>query len=144
MHVAAKTHFPHFLPVVLAELRVHTKDECVFGYFFKSIYPLLKDDCFTEFCCFLSNLSMNQPQVYIYSFPFEPPSHLPPHPTPIGWYGAPVWVPWDKEQIPFGYLFYIWETVSDFIFGAPKSLQMVTAAMKLKDAYSLEGKLWPT
>ena len=35
----------------------------------------------------------------------------------------------------------IGETVSDFIFGAPKSLQMVTAAMKLKDAYSLEGKL---
>ena len=39
------------------------------------------------------------------------------------------------------------ETVSDFIFwweGAPKSLQMVTAAMKLKDTYSLEGNLWPT
>ena len=34
------------------------------------------------------------------------------------------------------------ETLSDFILGgAPKSLQMVTAAMKLKDAYSLEGKL---
>ena len=33
------------------------------------------------------------------------------------------------------------ETVSDFIFWAPKSLQMVTAAMKLKDVYSLEGKL---
>ena len=33
------------------------------------------------------------------------------------------------------------ETVSDFILGAPKSLQMVTAAMKLKDAYSLEEKL---
>ena len=33
------------------------------------------------------------------------------------------------------------ETVADFIFGAPKSLQMVIAAMKLKDAYSLEGKL---
>ena len=33
------------------------------------------------------------------------------------------------------------KTVSDFILGAPKSLQMVTAAMKLKDAYSLEGKL---
>ena len=33
------------------------------------------------------------------------------------------------------------ETVSDFIFLAPKSLQMVTAAMKLKDAYSLEEKL---
>ena len=36
------------------------------------------------------------------------------------------------------------ETVSDFIFWAPKSLQMVTAAMKLKDAYSLEEMLWPT
>ena len=33
------------------------------------------------------------------------------------------------------------ETVTDFILAAPKSLQMVTAAMKLKDAYSLEGKL---
>ena len=36
------------------------------------------------------------------------------------------------------------ETVSGFIFWAPKSLQMVTAAMKIKDAYSLEGKLCPT
>ena len=36
------------------------------------------------------------------------------------------------------------ETVSDFILGAPKSLQMVIAAMKLKDASSLEEKLWPT
>ena len=36
------------------------------------------------------------------------------------------------------------ETVSDFILGALKSLQMVIAAMKFKDAYSLEGKLWPT
>ena len=33
------------------------------------------------------------------------------------------------------------ETVSDFILGAPKSLQIVTVAMKLKDTYSLEGKL---
>ena len=33
------------------------------------------------------------------------------------------------------------ETVSDFILGAPKSLQMVISAMKLKDTYSLEGKL---
>ena len=38
----------------------------------------------------------------------------------------------DGETVP---------TVSDFILGDPKSLQMVTAAMKLKDAYSLEGKL---
>ena len=35
------------------------------------------------------------------------------------------------------------ETVADFIF-IPKSLQTVSAAMKLKDAYSLQGKLWPT
>ena len=36
------------------------------------------------------------------------------------------------------------EMVSDFIFWAPKSLQMVIAAMKLKDTHSLEGKLWWT
>ena len=36
------------------------------------------------------------------------------------------------------------ETVSDFIFWAPKWMQMVTAAMKLKDAYSLEGNIWST
>ena len=36
------------------------------------------------------------------------------------------------------------ETVADFILGASKSLQMVNAAMKLKDAYFLEEKLWPT
>ena len=36
------------------------------------------------------------------------------------------------------------ERVSDFIFLGSKSVQMVIAAMKLKDAYSLEGKLWPT
>ena len=36
------------------------------------------------------------------------------------------------------------ETVADFIWGAPKPLQMVISAMKLKEAYSLERKLWPT
>ena len=36
------------------------------------------------------------------------------------------------------------ETVTDFIFWAPKSLQMLTAAMELKDTYSLEKQLWPT
>ena len=36
------------------------------------------------------------------------------------------------------------ETVGDFTYGGSKALQMVTVAMKLKDAYSLEGKLWPT
>ena len=36
------------------------------------------------------------------------------------------------------------ETVADLTFFGSKSLQIVTAAMKLKDAYSFEGKLWPT
>ena len=36
------------------------------------------------------------------------------------------------------------ETVADYFSGLQKSLQMVIATMKLKDAYSLEGKLWPT
>ena len=36
------------------------------------------------------------------------------------------------------------EIVADLFFWTPKSLQMVIAAIKLKDAYSLEGKLWPT
>ena len=37
-----------------------------------------------------------------------------------------------------------WKQWGTLFFWAPKSLQMVTEAMKLKDAYSLEGKLWPT
>ena len=37
-----------------------------------------------------------------------------------------------------------WKQWLTLYWGTPKSLQMVTAAMKLKDAYSLEGKLWPT
>ena len=36
------------------------------------------------------------------------------------------------------------ETVADYIFWTPKSLQMVTEAVKLKDAWFLEEKLWPT
>ena len=44
---------------------------------------------------------------------------------------------WDTDGEPVA-------TVSDFILGAPKSLQMMTAAMKWKDVYSLEEKLWPT
>ena len=38
----------------------------------------------------------------------------------------------------------VWKQYQTLFFWVPKSLQMVTAAMKLKDAYSLEGKLWPT
>ena len=37
-----------------------------------------------------------------------------------------------------------WKQCQTLFWGAPKSLQMVIAAMKLKDTYSLEGKLWPT
>ena len=37
-----------------------------------------------------------------------------------------------------------WKQCQTLLFGAPKSLHMVISAMKLKDAYSLEGKLWPT
>ena len=37
-----------------------------------------------------------------------------------------------------------WKQCPTLFLGAPKSLQIVIAAMKLKDAYSLEGKLWPT
>ena len=65
----------------------------------------MKDNLFTEFC-FLSNLNMNQSQVYIFPLPFEPPSHLPPHSTALGWYRAPVWVSWAVQQIPLGYVFY--------------------------------------
>ena len=56
-----------------------------------------------------------------------------------------------KTKITASGLFTAWQingetvkAVSDFIFGAPKSLQMVTAAMKLNDTYFLEEKLWPT
>jgi len=45
---------------------------------------------------------------YTYPLPFEPPSHFPPHPTPLGWYRVLVWVSWDIQQILLGYLFYIW------------------------------------
>ena len=42
------------------------------------------------------------------------------------------------------YAIYSYFNVTNLFWGAPKSLQVVTAAMILKDAYSLEGKLWPT
>ena len=49
--------------------------------------------------------------------------------------GPIIWWQIDGETV---------EIVSDFIFLGSKTLQLVIAAMKLKDAYSLEGKLWPT
>ena len=53
----------------------------------------LKDNCFTEFCYFLSNINMNQPQVHPCPLPRETPSHLPPHPTLLDCHRAPVCVP---------------------------------------------------
>ena len=62
--------------------------------------------------------------------------------------GLPRWLNIQKTKIMASGPITSWEidgetveTVSDFILGAPKSLQMVIAAMKLKDTYSLEGKL---
>ena len=45
--------------------------------------------------------------IYIYIYIPSPPSHLPPS-TPLGWYRAPAWASWAIQQIPIGYLFYIW------------------------------------
>ena len=72
---------------------------------FKFIYFLWKDNCFTDFCCFLSNLNMNQPWVYIHPLPFELPSHLPSHPTPLGWHRAPVWISWAICKFPLAIYF---------------------------------------
>ena len=86
-----------------------TRKDAIHYIFFKNLFIFYRIIyCFTKFCCFLSNLIMNQPQVYIYPLPFEPPSHLPPCPTPLGWYRAPVRVSWDIRQLPIGCLFYIW------------------------------------
>ena len=52
----------------------------------------MEDNWFTILCCFLLYINMNQPQVYIWPLPPKPPSHFPPHPTPLGWNRAPVWV----------------------------------------------------
>ena len=48
----------------------------------------MEDNCFTILCWFLPYINMNQSQIYIYPLPFEPPSHLPPHPTPLGCHRA--------------------------------------------------------
>ena len=59
-------------------------------------------------CWFLSQINMNQLQVYICSLPFEPPSHLSPHPSPLGCHRAPEhWV----KQLRTGYLFYVWHCI---------------------------------
>ena len=60
---------------------------------------------------------------------------------PLSHQGSPYWSVLTGEHVLPGINGETVETVADFIFLAPKSLQMVTAAMKLKDAYSLEEKL---
>ena len=80
-----------FLPISI-QFSVRTVP-CVyvlFFFLFKFIYFLVEENYFTGFCCFPSNYSMNQPQVFMCALVLEPPSHFPPHPTPLGWYTAPV------------------------------------------------------
>ena len=67
----------------------------------------MKDNCFTEFCGFLSYINKNQPWVHPCPLPPEHLPHLPPHPTLLDCHRAPVWVPWVIEQIPTSYLFYL-------------------------------------
>ena len=57
------------------------------GFFFFLNF-LLEDNCFTILYWFLSYININQPQVFIYLLPCAPPSHLPPHPTPLGCHRA--------------------------------------------------------
>ena len=57
--------------------------------------------------------------------------------------GLTEWLNWTDSLHNYIYI-HIYIACQTLFFWAPKSLQMVTAAMKLKDAYSLEGKLWPT
>ena len=76
----------------------------VIGFFCKLVK--LKDNCFTEFCGFLSYQQKSAIGTPV-SPSSRPPSHLPPsHPSVC--LRAPVWVPWVIQQIPVGYLFYIW------------------------------------
>ena len=72
-------HFCHCKTLKnLTAMRVSKNEK----HFLKNLFLFqLKDNCFIEFCCFLSDINMNQLQVYIYLLPLEPPSHLPPHPN---------------------------------------------------------------
>ena len=89
----------------------------------------MKDNCFTILCWFLSYINMNQPQIYICSFPLEPPSDLPPHPTHWGCHRALAWAPCAIQRLPISHLFYAWlvllscSVVSDSLW--PLGLQHV-------------------
>ena len=59
----------------------------------------------TILCWFLPYINMDQPWVYMWLLPREPPSHLPPHPTPLDCYRATVWVPWSHCTFPLALYF---------------------------------------
>ena len=81
-------------------------------YFVFAFIFLLEDNWFTTLCWPLPYINMNQPQVHTCLLPPEPPSHLLPHPTPLGFPGTLGWVLCVKQQIPTGYLFYILFVIS--------------------------------
>ena len=58
-----------------------------------------------NFVVFCQTPNMNQPWVYIYALPFEPSSHLPPHPTPLGWYRALFEFPEPYSKFPLAIYF---------------------------------------
>ena len=77
---------------------------CFFNlYFYWRIIALQN---FVVFCQTSTWISHRYMYIYIYPLPLEPPSCLPPHPTPLGWYQAPLWVSWAIQQIPVGYFTY--------------------------------------
>ena len=76
-------------------------------FLIKKIF-LLKDNCFTEFCDFLSYINRNQSWVHPCPLPSETASQLPLHPTLLDCHRAPIWVSCVIQQIPIGYLFNIW------------------------------------
>ena len=69
------------------------------------IYFWLKDNCFTILCWFLAYISINQPEVYICLLLLESPSHLSPHPTPLGCHRAWVFLMASTKVNPFQKIF---------------------------------------
>ena len=73
-------------------------------------------------CWFLPYMNMNQPQVHICLLPPEPPSHLPCHPAPVGCHRVPSGAPCVIQQIPTGYLFYIY--VCMYVYARSSHVQL--------------------
>ena len=65
----------------------------IFLLCFLKLFIFKGNNCFTMLCWFLPYNNVNQLLVYICPLPLEPPSHLPPHPTPLGCHRAPCWAP---------------------------------------------------